>query len=379
MNFRLLRRVFVVSALLAIPSIVNAQEATISGTVTDATGGVLPGVTVTAVHEATGNRFVAVSDERGIFRIPVRIGGYQVMAELQGFTTITRTGLELLVGQTAAINVEMSPSSVQETVTVTAEAPLLEVTTSSLGANIDSRQMAELPVQGRDWMALALLAPGNRTTTIGQGTPVQDRAGGRDVREFQVNLDGQQVTGQMGPGGQPRFSRDSIAEFQFISNRFDATQGRSSGVQVNAVTKSGTNAYTGMFAGYFRDSDWNAPDPVLNRVLPMQNQQYSTTAGGPIIRDRLHFFAAYEYEREPRTSVANTAWRSFNVELSGTTTTRMGTARLDYQLSPELRLMVKGNASKFWEPFATLGSNHPASSLSTDQNTSTLAVQLTRY
>jgi carboxypeptidase family protein len=372
------RWLFVVLALLAVPAAGYAQEAILTGTVTDATGGVLPGVTVTAVHAATGNRFTAVTDERGIFRIPGRIGGYEVIAELQGFTTMTRAGLELLVGQTATINMQMSPSTVQETVTVTAEAPLLEVSTSSLGSNIDSRQMSELPVQGRDWMALALLAPGNRTTTIGQGTPVQDRAGGRDVREFQVNLDGQQVTGQMGPGGQPRFSRDAIAEFQFISNRFDATQGRSSGVLVNAVTKSGTNAYTGMVAGYFRDSDWNSEDPVLHRVLPMQNQQYSTTSGGPIIRDRLHFFAAYEYEREPRTSVANTAWPSFNVELTGTTTTKMGTARLDYQLSPELRLMVKGNASKFAEPFATLGSNHPASTTTTDQNTSTLVAQLTQ-
>src|SRR6185436_19642007 len=111
-------------------------------------------------------------------------------------------------------------------------------------------------------------------------------ASGRDLREYQINLDGQQVTGQLGPGGQPVFSRDSIAEFQFISNRFDATQGRSSGVQVNAITKSGSNQLTGMFSGYFRDSKWSSPDPVLNRVVPLKNQQYSTTVGGPLIEDR---------------------------------------------------------------------------------------------
>jgi len=118
-------------------------------------------------------------------------------------------------------------------------------------------------------MSLALLAPGNRTTAMG-GAPVQDRTAGRDLREFQLNLDGQQVTGQLGPGGQPRYSRDSIAEFQFISNRFDATQGRSSGVQVNAITKSGTNLLSGMFSGYFRNSKWNAEDPVLSRLRPEQ-------------------------------------------------------------------------------------------------------------
>ncbi len=154
---------------------------------------------------------------------------------------------------------QMSPSTVQETITVTAEAPLLNVSNSTIGANIDSQQMSELPVQGRDWTSLALIAPGNRTTAMGT-VPVQDRG---DVREFQLNMDGQQVTSNLGPGGQPRFARDAIAEFQFISNRFDATQGRSSGVQVNAITKSGTNNYNGSFAGYFRDSEWGADDPVL--------------------------------------------------------------------------------------------------------------------
>ena len=86
---------------------------------------------------------------------------YQVTFELQGFSTISRTGVSLLVGQTANVDVQLNPSTLQETVTVTGEAPLLEVATSSIGGNIDQRQMQELPVQGRDWTALALLAPGN--------------------------------------------------------------------------------------------------------------------------------------------------------------------------------------------------------------------------
>src|SRR5438034_9684764 len=167
-------KTFLLGALLALPLTAYAQEATLSGTIVDSTNSVLPGVTVTAVHQATGNRFVAVTDGRGIFRLPVRIGNYVITAELQGFTTITRGGVELLVGQNAVINLQMAPSTLQETVTVTAEAPLLDMAGSSLGGNIDSRQMSELPVQGRDWMSLALLAPGNRTTAMG-GAPVQDR------------------------------------------------------------------------------------------------------------------------------------------------------------------------------------------------------------
>ena len=198
----------------------------LSGTVTDSTGAVLPGVTITAAHQASGNRFTTVTDGGGVYRIPVRIGAYRIVAELQGFTTVTRAGVEVLVGQTATINVQLTPSTVQETVTVTAETPLLQLATSSLGGNVDPRQVQELPVNGRNWMALALLAPGSRTSSTNAVTPLPDRNGG-EAREFQLNIDGQQVSADIGVGGQPKYSQDSIAEFQFISNRFDATMGRS--------------------------------------------------------------------------------------------------------------------------------------------------------
>ena len=130
---KLFGRLVLAGVILMLPGVSHAQEATISGAVTDATGGVLPGVTITAVHEATGNRFVAVTDERGIFRIPARVGGYQLVAELQGFTTVTRAGMQLLVGQVVSLDLQMSPSGVAESVTVTGEAPLLNVSTSTLG------------------------------------------------------------------------------------------------------------------------------------------------------------------------------------------------------------------------------------------------------
>src|SRR5687768_5650558 len=107
--------------LLALPHAASAQEAVLVGTVTDATGAVLPGVTVTALHEATGNRFIAVTDERGTYRMPARVGAHQLTAELQGFTTVARAGVQLLVGQTITIDMQMSPSAVQETITVTGE------------------------------------------------------------------------------------------------------------------------------------------------------------------------------------------------------------------------------------------------------------------
>ncbi len=366
MRNRVLRRlaILISIALFAPPATMYAQEAVINGTLTDSTGGVLPGVTVTAVHEATGNRFEAVTDERGVYRIPARVGGYQITAELSGFATVTRTGIQLLVGQTATVNLQMTPSNVQETDTVTGEAQLLNLTTSTLGGNVDPQQVQELPVQGRNWMGLAMLAPGSRMTSDAATTPMPERGQAGDVRQFQFNLDGQQVTSEKGFGSQPRYSQESIAEFQFISNRFDATMGRSSGVQVLAVTRSGTNTFAGSLRGNFRDSSFNAEDPVLERVVPIDNQQFAGTFGGPIIRDRLHFFAHYDYEREPRLSVWNTPYATFNVEREGTRTLKMGGGRVDYQLSPSIRLMGKASDTRGFAPFQPGNNQHPAATQS---------------
>ena len=353
MTSRVVLRSIVVAAILVVPAAGYAQEAVLSGTITDSTGSVLPGVALKAVNESSGNSFESVTDQRGMYRIPVRIGVYQITAELSGFTTVTRNGLQLLVGQTAVINLQMVPGTVTEVVTVTGQSPLLETTTSSLGGNVDPKQVAELPVNGRNWMALSLVAPGSRTNPSATGVaaqiPLPDRNNG-EAREFQLNIDGQQVSADIGTGGQPKYSADSIAEFQFISNRFDATMGRSTGVQVNAVTKSGGNQLSGLFRGNFRDSKFNAENPVLHIVEPVQNQQLSTTLGGPLVKDRLHFFGNYEYEREPKTTIFNTPYPTFNVSLNGTNNQKKGGLRLDYQLSPQTRLMGKFSRAAIWEP-----------------------------
>jgi hypothetical protein len=361
------RLVFVLAAILIVPVTAFAQEAVLSGTVTDSTGGVLPGVTVTAVNQATGNTFVAVTDERGVYRLAARAGVYRLRAELQGFRAVAREGLQLLVGELVTVNLPMLEATAVETVTVSATASLVDVSTSSLGGNVDPRQVQELPVGGRNWMGLALLAPGSRTSSTAANAPLPDRNGG-EAREFQLNLDGQQVSSELGAGNQPRYSQDSIAEFQFVSNRFDATQGRSSGVQVNAITRSGTNRLSRLFRTNFRDSSFNAEEPVLNRVVPIKNQQYSTAVGGPIITDKLHYFANFEYERAPQTSIWNTPYPTFNVELTGTSTRKLGGVRLDYQLSPQTRVMGKLSRHKTWEPFGPgAATSHPAQTGTNDE------------
>src|SRR6476659_9960139 len=244
---RSLQLVFLVGLLVASPLAAHAQEATLTGTAIDSTGGVLPGVSVVAVHVASGNTFEAVTDDRGAFRISLRVGAYRVTAQLAGFGTVTRA-VELLVGQQATLNLQLSPSTVQESVTVTGEAPLIDTSSSTLPGNIDPRQVSDLPVNGRNWLDLSMLAPGNRSNAVSDAPTDTTTTG-----TFQLNVDGQQVTQTLRVGnGEPRFSRDAIAEFEFIANRFDATQGRSAGVQVNAVTKSGTNTFAGTTSGYFR-------------------------------------------------------------------------------------------------------------------------------
>jgi hypothetical protein len=371
-----------VLSFLMLPGGAFAQEATIAGTVKDSTSAVLPGVAVRAVHDATGTTFETFTDERGTFRIPVRIGLYHLTAELPGFAALQRMGLEVLVGQQVTLNLEMMPSSVSESVTVTGEAPLVNVSSSQLGGNIDSRQLSELPVNGRNFLDLTLLAPGARANhTDAGGLPVTTALG-----TVQLNIDGLQVTNNCcpGTGRQPSFGRDAIAEFQFISNRFDATQGRSSGAQVNVITKSGTNTTSGTFSGYFRSDRLNAEDFVQHRVLPYSNQQVSTTIGGPIRRDRMHYFFNYEFEREPSTVTHNSPYPSFNVDVYSVRRQHKPMARVDDQLSNKMRLSVSAYAWRDFQPNdptqATIGGavNHPANQISYNKYAEAVQGRLTR-
>jgi hypothetical protein len=239
---------------------------------------------------------------------------------------------------------------VQESVTVTGQAPLLDVTQSKVGGNIDTRQMQEIPVNGRNWMQLSMLAPGSRSNQA-QDAPVQ-REGTSSA--FQMNIDGQQVSDVLSSSGsaEPRFSRDSIGEFEFITNRFDATQGRTSGVQVNAVTKSGTNLFLGMSSGYFRSDRFNGADFVVHKVLPYSDQQASETFGGPIRKDRAHFFVFYEGEREPQSIAFTSPFPAFNIPpLTATRVEHKYGSRIDVQLTSRTHLMVRGSRWVHHLPF----------------------------
>ena len=345
-----MRRTFVVivlgfAVLLAWPAVTHAQDAIVNGTVSDQTGGVLPGVTVTAANDATGNTFVGVTDDRGAYRLAVRVGRYKLSLELAGFGTVSQA-FEALVGQTLTMNAQMGPSTVQESVTVTAEAPLIQTTSSTLAGNIDPRQTEDLPAIGGNWLGLALLAPGNRSNGADPNTPTA-----RNRFDMQLSIDGQQVTNNGRSGGyNPRVTQDAIGEFQFVASRWDASQGRSNGVLVNAVTKSGTNTMAGTFSGIFRTDRLNAPDFIQQRVLPYSNTRFNGTFGGPIAQDRTHYFAFYERESEPSTVTFNSVYPRFNIDQERAVKDWNGGARLDFQMGAQQHLMVRGTKWRRVDP-----------------------------
>jgi hypothetical protein len=297
MRVRLASLVCLASFVLFVPVMASAQDASLIGNVVDGTKAALPGATITATMIDTGRASTTVSDERGEYRLRgLPAGRYRVQAELSGFSTIVIPDIELLVGQNRTLPFAMQVASLSETLTVTGEAPLVDVSSTQVAGNVDRRQMEELPLQGRNWMELAMQVKGITANHVDTTPGVRDRA-------FQLNLDGQEITQQVaGSGfGQPKFSREAIAEFQVVTNLFDITQGRSLGIQVQAISRSGTNNYDGSVYGYFRDDKWNAKDFIANRVLPYANQQLGGAVGGPLIKDKAHFFASFERENEPNT------------------------------------------------------------------------------
>ncbi len=285
------------AALILSSAPVAAQEGSLLGTVTDDTKAVLPGVTLTASSLETGRTMTAVTNERGEYRIPgVPAGRYKIQAELGGFSTVIVPELELLVGQNRTVPFVLQVATLQESVTVTGEAPLVDTRSAAVTGNVDRRQMEELPLQGRNWMELSMMVKGITANHVDNQPGVRDR-------QFQLNLDGQEITQQVaGSGfGQPKFSREAIAEFQVITNLFDISMGRSQGIQVQAISRSGTNDTMGTVYGYFRDDRFIAKDFVAGRVLPYSNQQAGVAIGGPVVRDKMHYFLSVPGTSESRT------------------------------------------------------------------------------
>jgi hypothetical protein len=215
----------------------QTTDATLVGTVVDADKAVLPGVTVTVTHMDAGVSRTAVTDQAGRYRVgALRPGRYEVSAELSGFARLTQTGLVLSVSQEATVDLTMQLAGVEANVTVTADAPLVDVTSAKIGQVITNEQLDSLPLLGRDFASLAALAPG--VSSVGGGGVTV--GGQRDVSNTYL-LDGTNNDSPNLGGPRGAVSLEAVQEFIVLTNQYSAEYGQASGGIISAVTRSGTN------------------------------------------------------------------------------------------------------------------------------------------
>ncbi len=341
---RRVRTILTIAALaVLVPTVVGAQSgaASVTGLVTDETGGALPGVTVTATNTASGVTFVAVANEAGNYTMPaLLVGTYEVKAELAGFRTATRPGIVLEARQVVRLDFRMSVGAIQETVEVTGSSPILQTETTTVGEVISGTTVQSLPLNGRNTGQLALLLPGTITynprgfTNIGSINMNRPFVNGNREQTNNFIVDGFDVNETIDNRVAYQPSPDALAEISVETNNYSADTGNVGGAVVANVIKSGSNQYRGNVFEFYRNSDLDANTWENNRSgAPKQERRqdiYGATFGGPISRDRLFFFADYQGSRQDApgfgtASVAPEAWRrgdlsSFSAAITDPTT-----------------------------------------------------------
>src|SRR5215468_6662723 len=281
MSKRLLRCfVFGMAVLCAVSRMAAQTTAGLNGSVTDASGALIQGATVSIVNAGTGLRREAVTNESGVYEFPLLAPGlYRLTAQKQGFKQTTQDGIRLEVNQIARIDLTMQLGAVNESVEVQAAAPLLESNTSSVGQVVESKAVSDLPLNGRNFAQLAILSPGvigvgfGPAGTIGSGSRPDDT---RPGAELMVNGNREMSNNVMLDGVDDNFRRNAlitvrpsvedILEFKIQTNLFGAEQGRNSGATINVITKSGSNNFHGSAFEYIRNNDlhlvwWVMPSP----------------------------------------------------------------------------------------------------------------------
>src|SRR5262245_53917003 len=248
--------------LAAVPAAAQQTTGSITGRIVDDQGAAVPGATVTGKNAATGFSRTDVSDGEGIFRLnALPVGTYDITTELQGFTKVENKGIVVNVGQTLDLNFTLKLATVQESITVNAETPLIQTSSSSVGGVVDVGRIESLPLNGRQFANAALTIPG-----VGLGfhsdptksTQYSPQIGGGNGRNVNYQIDGGDNNDDTVGGLLQLFPLEAIQEFNFVTQRFKAEYGRSNGGVMNIVTKSGTNNYRGSFFTLFRDKSLNS-------------------------------------------------------------------------------------------------------------------------
>ena len=332
---RKLQGLLVAAILLVSSSAALAQRttATVRGTARDSTQAVLPGVSVTVTNEETGLVRAVTTNSQGIYIVPdLPIGRYKIDAQLQGFKRATRTGIVLRVADEFAVDFELSAGDINETVNVEGSSTPVRVLGGDVSGVITGEQVRELPLNGRNFLQLATLMPG---VSAPDYLNVKDKGllGGSDL-----SVSGGDVTANMwtvdgannNDVGSNRTivvypSLEGIQEFKILRNSYGPEFGGAGGAQINIVTRGGTNQFNGSAFYSGRDDALNAKDYFLKindqPKADLKRNDFGGSIGGPIVRDKLHFFASAEWNIEdrgtPRVAVVPTQAER-NGDFSGT-------------------------------------------------------------
>ncbi len=311
--------------VLPVSAAAQTGTATITGLVTDETGGSLPGVTVTATNQATNVAHVAVTNEAGNYTItPVTVGAYVIRAELAGFRTSTTAAVTLEARQVARLDFRMGVGPIAETIQVVSAAPILQTETTAVGEVLSGNTVQSLPLNGRNTGQLALLLPGTVTynprgfTNIGSINMNRPFVNGNREQTNNFTVDGLDVNETIDNRVAYQPSPDALAEISVETNNYAADVGNVGGAVISSVIKSGTNQFHGNAFEFYRNSDFDANTWENNRSgAPKQERTqhiFGGTFGGRIVPNTLFFFADYQGARQDApgfltASVAPEAWR----------------------------------------------------------------------
>lgn len=285
--------------LTSVPAAAQGQSSAVQGRVVDESGAGMPGVVVLVTHQGSGMFRQVVSNPDGSYFVTgILPGPYRITAELAGFKKYERPDVLLTVGNTASLDITLGLGGIEESVTVTGEAPLIDSTSKQIGANIGQAELAALPIMNKDWMYAVGLTPGIQVASSTASFSCESLiVGGGSNRSGNFSIDGGGNNDDyLGSscGSQVRPAIETVQEFQVLTNQYDAEFGRTAGAVVNVITKQGSNVFHGALFDSYTDQRFTAPDFFVaqsNLVKPQTEQKdWGGTLGGPIKKDKAHFF-----------------------------------------------------------------------------------------
>lgn len=324
----------------------QVESGTLAVKAVDESGAPVPGATITVRSVDSGRERAQSTDASGVVRfVALPPGAYRVQCDLTGFASVVQDNVPLRVGQTVALEVALKVAGVAETVTVSADLPLVDLYKTDSSTNVTPEQIQELPVADRDFQRLSFLTPGVQRERGGfrfiGGGPVIGAGG--NASQSTILVDGVDLTDPALGLSRARFSQDAIREFRVIANRFDTEIGNSAGGGLSIVTKSGTNRLSGSAFGFFRDASLRSKGEFEQDKADYSRQQFGFTLGGPIVKDRTHFFASFEQIGEDNIVLFRPggAYASRAADVTVPVDQTLAFAGLDHSLTASQQLKLK--------------------------------------